>query len=171
MSMVERTPLAALAALLLLAACEPSGQAPQRQAPPAHEPVPTDNAAVPPAAKPPTAPAKASPCLEQDGEALDPARLRAIGTEPFWGARIEGRCVTYSTPDDQSGTRVWTRFTGTPDKGIWAGALGGKRFELRTRPEPRCSDGMSDNVYPIAVDLLVAGEQRTGCAEPAATGR
>jgi uncharacterized membrane protein len=110
--------------------------------------------------------ASTSPCLVQDGELLRMTPLRAIGTEPFWGARIEGRCVTYSHPEDQQGTRVWTRFNPGPQGGVWIGALGGKPFELRTRPEPGCSDGMSDNRYPIAVTLLVNGEQRTGCAEP-----
>lgn len=116
------------------------------------------------AASKPTA--STSPCLVQDGELLRLTPLRAIGTEPFWGARIEGRCVTYSHPEDQKGTRVWTRFNPGPQGGVWIGNLGGKPFELRTRPQPGCSDGMSDNRYPIAVTLTVNGEQRTGCAEP-----
>ena len=113
--------------------------------------------------------AATSPCSVQDGELLRMSPLRAIGTEPFWGARIEGRCVTYSHPEDQKGTRVWTRFNTGPQGGVWIGSLGGKPFELRTRPEPGCSDGMSDNRYPIAVTLTVNGEERTGCAEPLRT--
>jgi uncharacterized membrane protein len=107
-----------------------------------------------------------SPCLIQDGELLRMSPLKALGTEPFWGARIEGRCITYSHPDDQTGTRVWTRFTPGPDGGIWVGALGGRKFELRTRTSAGCSDGMSDKSYPVAVELTVNGEQRKGCAEP-----
>jgi uncharacterized membrane protein len=107
-----------------------------------------------------------SPCLVQDGKLLRLSPLKAVGTEPFWGARIEGRCVTYSHPDDQKGTRLWTRFTPGPDGGIWAGALGGHKFELRTRTAAGCSDGMSDKRYPIAVKLIVNDEQRSGCAEP-----
>ncbi|MGZ8345430.1 MAG: hypothetical protein ACXWUO_17785 [Allosphingosinicella sp.] len=107
-----------------------------------------------------------SACLTQGSERLDVAPLRAVGTEPFWGARIEGRCVTYSHPEDQDGTRVWTRYAETPDGGTWSGALGGKRFELRTRAAPGCSDGMSDRRYPLAVELTVYGERRRGCAEP-----
>ncbi len=123
---------------------------------------------VAPARPPASPPAAASnPCLVQGGERLRIANLRAVGTEPFWGARIEGRCVTYSHPEDQAGTRVWTRFTpATGGGGTWSGALGGRRFELRTRAQPGCSDGMSDKRYPIAVDLLVGGERRIGCAEP-----
>ena len=110
--------------------------------------------------------AASSPCLMQGSERLQVRPLRAVGTEPFWAARIEGRCVTYSHPEDQAGTRIWTRFTPGPGGGTWAGALGGQRFELRTRPQPGCSDGMSDKRYPIAIDLVVAGGRRTGCAEP-----
>jgi uncharacterized membrane protein len=119
-----------------------------------------------PAATPAGRPAPAGACMMQGAERLDVAPLRAIGTEPFWGARIEGRCVTYSHPEDQDGTRIWTRYTPSPGGGTWSGALSGRRFELRTRAQPGCSDGMSDRRYPIAVELLVGGERRKGCAEP-----
>jgi len=103
----------------------------------------------------------------QGNERLRIGALRAVGTEPFWGARIEGRCVTYSHPEDQAGTRIWTRYSaGTGGGGTWSGALGGRRFELRIRPQPGCSDGMSDRRYPLAAELFVNGERRTGCAEP-----
>lgn len=110
--------------------------------------------------------AAASPCLVQDGDRIAANAIRAIGTEPFWGARVEGRCVTYSTPEDQDGTRVWTKFAGTAASGRWSGALDRQPFVMETRPEADCSDGMSDTVYPIAVTLTVRGEQRRGCAEP-----
>lgn len=107
-----------------------------------------------------------SPCLVQGTERLNVELLRAVGTEPFWSARVEGRCVTYSTPEDQQGTRIWTRYSQKAGgHGVWIGRLNGKAFEMRTRPEPGCSDGMSDNRYPIAVELLVNGEKRRGCAE------
>ena len=110
--------------------------------------------------------ASASPCLMQDGKPLRVAAVRAVGTEPFWGARIEGRCVTYSNPEDQKGTRIWTCFTPGPRGGSWSGSLGGKPFRLTTRARKDCSDGMSDERYALAVELVVAGERRTGCAEP-----
>ncbi|MGZ8308073.1 MAG: hypothetical protein ACXWU6_15995, partial [Allosphingosinicella sp.] len=50
--------------------------------------------AAPPAAPAPGPAAAAGPCLVQDGKTLSVAAVRAIGTEPFWGARVEGRCVT-----------------------------------------------------------------------------
>lgn len=141
-----------------------------------HPAVPRDHAAAfaraclegsDPPAPPPTKSGPASPCLMQGSERLAVRPLRAIGTEPFWGARIEGRCVTYSHPEDQAGTRIWTRYTAAPGGGgTWAGALGGRRFELRIRAQPGCSDGMSDQRYPFAAELFVNGERRTGCAQP-----
>jgi len=122
--------------------------------------------AVAPAEPAPTAAATAGPCRSQDGKALSVAAVRAVGTEPFWGARVEGRCVTYSHPEDQKGTRVWTRYTAAPGGGTWSGLLNGKRFELRIQPKRGCSDGMSDRSYPLSADLVVGGERRSGCAEP-----
>jgi len=165
---------AAVLALLLLGACNAPDAPVQTSNEAAQQPEepsaldPTDKPAAEanaPVAQP-TADDKVSPCLIQDGKPIPANRLKAIGTEPFWGARIEGRCVTYSTPEDQDGTRVWTQFTGTTEGGTWTGFLGDQRFVLRTRPEQGCSDGMSDNRYPIAVSLTVCGEERTGCAEP-----
>lgn len=110
---------------------------------------------------------KPSPCLTQGDDRLRVTPIRAIGTEPFWGARVEGRCVTYSTPENQEGTRVWTRYSEAGDgTSEWVGQLRGKKFEMRVRPEEGCSDGMSDRRYPIAVQLVVDGENREGCAEP-----
>jgi uncharacterized membrane protein len=115
----------------------------------------------------PSASAAAGPCRVQDGKPVAVAALRATGTEPFWGARVEGRCVIYSNPEDQKGSRVWTRFTAAPGGGTWSGSLNGKRFELRIQPKRGCSDGMSDKSYPLSADLVVGGEKRSGCAGPA----
>ena len=106
-------------------------------------------------------------CLIQENRALGIQAIRATGTEPFWSAQVEGRCVTYSTPENQSGIRVWTRFSqGAGDNRSWLGQLNGKKFEMRVRAEAGCSDGMSDNRYPLAVDLTVDDEIRKGCAKP-----
>lgn len=104
-------------------------------------------------------------CLMQGTERLHVTPRRAVGTEPFWGARIEGRCVIYSHLDGQNGTRVWARYSKGPFDEVWSGALGERLFELRIRKVPSCSDGMSDKRYPFAVDLRVLGEMRKGCAD------
>jgi uncharacterized membrane protein len=146
--------------LLLLAGCgQPQGSA-VRNAP---AEVPHSEAS---AAPPAEAPADVSACRLQDGKRIADNGIHAIGTEPFWAADVEGRCVTYSTPQNQAGTRVWAAFSGRAENGSWSGALNGSTFEMHTTPRPGCSDGMSDKRYPIAVTLLVNGEQRRGCAEP-----
>lgn len=109
-------------------------------------------------------PSSVSPCRMQDGKEIEPNRLKAVGTEPFWSADVDGRCVTYSTPENQHGIRIWTKFRGTRETGQWSGSLGKDRFILATRPEAECSDGMSDRAYPIAVTLKVGGDERRGCA-------
>jgi uncharacterized membrane protein len=120
-----------------------------------------------PAPSPTANPASGSACLTgRDGRPLPANRIRAIGTEPFWGAQVEGRCVTYSTPENIDGTRVWTEFSGRAENGTWSGFFNDRPFVMRTRPQQGCSDGMSDKRYPVAVNLTVNGEQRTGCAEP-----
>lgn len=107
----------------------------------------------------------ANPCLVQDGRLLTMPPMRALGTEPFWNARTEGRCVTYSTPEDQQGTRIWTKVGTGPMGSVWVGSHLGKPFVLRVEPRPGCSDGMSDNRYDWAARLTVGGEERRGCAE------
>lgn len=96
-----------------------------------------------------------SACLMQAAERLPATRLGALGTEPFWAARIEGRCITYTHPEDRAGTRIWTRYNSGADGDSWSGALSGHPFELRTRTQPDCSNGMSDKRYPLAVELRV----------------
>jgi uncharacterized membrane protein len=153
-----------LAIALLLAACGRATEAPRQNsiADPGQPPA----APADPASPKGTRSANVSPCLIQDGTRIADNRLHAIGTEPFWAADVEGRCVTYSTPENQKGTRVWTKFSGSAEQGRWSGALDGRPFVLSTRAQSGCSDGMSDNRYPIAVALTVGGEQRSGCAEP-----
>jgi len=112
------------------------------------------------------APATDSACLTQGKDTLQVAPLKALGTEPFWAARVEGRCVTYSTPEDQAGTRIWTHYTPGPDGGVWTGTFQNKPFKLTTRARPDCSDGMSDRIFPMEALLTVAGEERRGCAAP-----
>lgn len=113
-----------------------------------------------------TAPPPPSPCHEQDGKPVAGPALRATGTEPFWGADIDGRCVTYSTPEKQAGIRLWARFSQSGSGAIYVGALGGQPFRMDIRTEANCSDGMSDRRYPLAVTLRIGGDTRRGCAAP-----
>ena len=165
-----RAALPAAAAFMAACSPEPAREPANETAPAASETATGSNAGASPPSASPSAP-QAHPCRVQDGKPVEAVNIRAIGTEPFWGARTDGRCVTYSTPEDQAGTRVWAKGQFGPDGTVWKGALRGKAFELTVRPMRDCSDGMSDNRYPLEARLLVDGEERRGCAEPAATGR
>lgn len=158
--------------VLLLSACS-APQTPSNEGNTASIPPEQFNAAVPePVANDaqagqPKQEAQAHPCLTQDGEAVT-RKLKALGTEPFWAAEVEGRCVTYKTPEDQQGTRVWTHVGTGPQGPVWNGALRGRQFQLVVKPAAPsgCSDGMSDKTYPMDAELRVDGEIRNGCAEP-----
>jgi uncharacterized membrane protein len=117
--------------------------------------------------KRPSALAGVSACDIQDGRRLPRVRFQAVGTEPFWAAKVEGRCVTYTTPDNQKGTRIWTRLKRGSNSFTWAGTLHGRSFGLSLmRASVRgCSDGMSDTSYDWVATTRVKGKQERGCAD------
>lgn len=96
------------------------------------------------------------------GIALDET-LHFTGTEPFWGGEATRNSVTYSTPDNPQKSIVPVeRFAGR--NGVsFSGNFQGKDFVMAVSPG-RCSDGMSDRIYPFHVVLKVLGETREGCA-------
>lgn len=89
--------------------------------------------------------------------------LRFTGTEPFWAGEAKANRVTYTTPDDPKGAVIAVeRFAGR--NGVsFSGSLQGQDFVMAVSPG-RCSDGMSDRIYPFHVVLRVLGETREGCA-------
>lgn len=89
--------------------------------------------------------------------------VRFTGTEPLWGGRVRAGSLTYTTPDDIAGDTIAVeRFAGRGGVS-WSGTWRTSAFRLGIS-EGECSDGMSDRIYPFVATLLVAGEQRSGCA-------
>lgn len=147
-------------AALLLCACGERDAAP---APPAASSasVPTPAVAkAPPAGTSPAAQASAPPAAL----AL-PARFTALGTEPFWAAKVAGARLTYSTPEDQTGQAIAVTRTTQADRIDVVGALAGQRLMLTVTTGP-CNDGMSDVVYPFAVLRRLGNDEQRGCARP-----
>ena len=94
-----------------------------------------------------------------------PARFTALGTEPFWAAKVVGARLTYITPEDQVGRPIAVARTGRGDSVEFATTLAGKRLTLTVTAGP-CSDGMSDTVYPFAVRRRLGDDEQPGCARP-----
>jgi len=94
-----------------------------------------------------------------------PARFTALGTEPFWAAKVTGDRVTYMTPEDQAGQAIAVARTAGADFVELGGTLAGQRLTLRLSAGP-CSDGMSDTVYPFSVVRRLGADEQRGCARP-----
>src|SRR5689334_4656416 len=82
----------------------------------------------------------------------------ALGTEPFWNLLIDERDVTFTQPDAQ------------PIRQPRPQAIVGIAGEIYQTPRinvnivhARCSDGMSDRVYPDKVQATVDGRRFDGC--------
>lgn len=142
-----------LAAALSLAACSPASESPPAATDgPSEAPVPMA------AAEPTPVPApKPSPAPQV------PARFRATGTEPFWGAKVDGGALTYSTPEFPDGTVVEVTRKQAGDSVIFSGTLDGKPLELAISAGP-CSDGMSDRVYDWTATRTIGPDVQRGCA-------
>ena len=87
-----------------------------------------------------------------------PAPYHAIGTEPFWNLLIDEHDVTFTQPDIQ------------PIRQRTPQVIRGFAGEIYQTPginvnivHARCSDGMSDRVYPDKVQVSVDGRLFNGC--------
>ena len=88
------------------------------------------------------------------------APYRALGTEPFWALEIGPREMVF-TEANAPGVRI-VQPTPKPIIGI-AGEIYQTRRILANLVHMRCSDGMSDRVYPDRVQVDVDGRRFEGC--------
>ena len=144
----------ALCLVVLLAGCGERAQ-PVTQPPETSVAPQASIAAAPPPA--PAEPAAAALRL--------PARFTALGTEPFWGAKVDGARLTYTTPEDQVGRPIAVARTSQGGSVEFDATLAGNRLTLSVSAGP-CSDGMSDTVYPFAVRRRLGDDEQHGCARP-----
>lgn len=143
-------PLAA-ACLLLLAACDRDVRATGGEPP---ESVAEATAAAVPGDTEDTAP--------YAGIAEDEV-LNFTGTEPFWGGDIDGRTLTYKTPEDPDGQAIMVERFAERGGIAFSGLIDGAEFEMMVTPL-ECSDGMSERTYPFTATLKIGEETRNGCA-------
>lgn len=107
--------------------------------------------------------ARATPASPIGPAPIIPANLQALGTEPFWNARIDGGALTYVTPEDQKGRKTAVERRDTAIGAVFSGKLDGEPLVL-TLAKRACSDGMSDRAYPLSAVLTIGSQRRIGCA-------
>ena len=121
-------------------------------------------AAISPAPVETAAPAQAaSEAAKAPSASAVPVKLRALGTEPFWNAQINGETLIYTTPENQKGQSGTVVRRETPGGMEFSGKLGGAAIHLAVTKQT-CSDGMSDRSYPFTVVLTLGSDRRDGCA-------
>ena len=93
-----------------------------------------------------------------------PRQFTALGTEPFWAAKVDGGVLLFQTPEDQAGQRVAVSRRVSGVRTEFSGTLNGARLTLMIGAVP-CSDGMSDTVYSHSAELRIGAQQLRGCAK------
>jgi uncharacterized membrane protein len=88
-----------------------------------------------------------------------PPPYRALGTEPFWNVLIDQHHITFIEPDAQPIRQP----TPAPINGFAGPIYQTPRIHVNIVKNQRCSDGMSDRVYPDRVQVRVDGRQFNGC--------
>lgn len=152
---------AAVAVLLVLAGCGRDAPLPVATAEPSA--AATVAAIAEPSDPAPATTAAADAPKAAAGPAPKPA-LQAVGTEPFWSVTVlpHGR-LRYTTPDMANGVIVPALERKRGETVRYAGRFNGRPFVLEVTPA-KCSDGMSDTVYPYSATFLHSGRNDHGCA-------
>lgn len=120
---------------------------------------PAPNAAAPD--RPSEAPAvMAIPAELQGG-------VEGRGTEPFWAVTVAGGQIDLQRPDHPPLTAGASNARAVEGAAVWDGRSADAPLQVSARVQPGCSDGMSDLVYPLAVEVRIGGDVLRGCGAPA----
>jgi uncharacterized membrane protein len=169
--MHSRIPAIALlcVAAALLVGCPRTSPAPT--APPESQPAttgePAANTTTDPAQPPSPTPPEPAQGKRAAGQENEPVLAwRAFGTEPFWGARVDGDTLVFTTPEDPAGKTMRGRRVPSLVGFVFVGQDGSNEFHLGITPG-ECSDGMSDNRYGFMSTFRYGDTTYKGCAEAA----
>ena len=96
------------------------------------------------------------------GRPAFPARLEAIGTEPFWSISLDATRLVWTDPDEAGESIAVTR---REHAGVLEvdGELKAGRLHMAIR-RAACSDGMSDFGYRYQDKLTIGANTWPGCA-------
>jgi uncharacterized membrane protein len=86
---------------------------------------------------------------------------RALGTEPFWSLELTGDQMIF-TEANAPGVRIVEPLP-RPIHGFAGDIYQGRRINLNIVRNTRCSDGMSDRVYPDRVQVRIDERSFEGC--------
>ena len=89
--------------------------------------------------------------------------MTALGTEPFWNLTIKGTAFTLTRPDHPPITGMAPGAVITPGQASWSVPVGAEQGMKVTLSITECSDGMSDNRYPMTAEVDLAGVKLLGC--------
>jgi uncharacterized membrane protein len=95
-------------------------------------------------------------CMKVPGP--PPPPYHAVGTEPFWNLLIDEHDVTFVAPERQPIKQPAPK----PIIGIAGEIYRTARVDVNI-VHARCSDGMSDRIYPDKVQVTVDGKRFNGC--------
>lgn len=141
---------------------EPGPAPTEKPSPAGSDPGPAAPLATPETTTAPTPSAEPTATLPA-AASIVPDKIRALGTEPFWNARIEGRALIYTTPEDQKGRKIAVERRDTAIGAVFSGTLDDQPLTL-TLAKRTCSDGMSDRAYALSAVLSIGSQRRIGCA-------
>jgi uncharacterized membrane protein len=138
------TILALLApAVLVLAACQPKAPKPAAAAPEAE------------------APASDAPAT-RISDFSQP--MTARGTEPFWALTLDGTHLKLTRPDKPDLVAEAPGAAISPGRAVWiARSTDGQQMTV-TFYVGHCSDGMSEQPYPMSAEVAVLNDTLHGCA-------
>ncbi|MGH7710643.1 MAG: COG3650 family protein [Gemmatimonadaceae bacterium] len=91
--------------------------------------------------------------------------LRAIGTEPFWALDVDSTGLRFTSPDDTGGIRFPPiAHSVAGDTMVWVAETERAAIDVRIWRD-KCSDGMSDRVWPYVAVVRIEGKTHRGCAD------
>jgi uncharacterized membrane protein len=91
------------------------------------------------------------------------AEIQGIGTEPFWGFQFSGTDLIWSEPGETEVTQTtYHEFNQTLSGDVILYTSESEEIAI-TASFLSCSDGMSDNTYPLTIAVQKDGQTFSGC--------